>query len=86
MKRVVIEIPEEMYKWVYDVNKFFNDYGTSDFIDLIKNGTPLPEHHSDLVDKKEVYKKFYCRSMAKVASEVLNEVHAIIPATKEGAE
>lgn len=35
-----------MYKWVNDVNKFFDDYGTSDFIDLIKNGAPLPKGHS----------------------------------------
>ena len=40
--KLIIEMPEEMYKWVCDVNKFSNDYGTGDFVDLIKNGTPLP--------------------------------------------
>ena len=47
---LVIKIPEEMYKWVNDVNKFFDDYGTSDFIDLVKNGTPLPKGHGRLGD------------------------------------
>lgn len=47
---LVIKIPEEMYKWVNDVNKFFDDYGTSDFIDLVKNGTPLPKGHGRLID------------------------------------
>ena len=47
---LVIKIPEEMYKWVDDVNKFFNYYGTSDFVNLIKNGTPLPKGHGRLKD------------------------------------
>lgn len=47
---LVIKIPEEMYEWVNDVNKFFDDYGISDFIDLVKNGTPLPKEHGRLVD------------------------------------
>ena len=44
---LVIKIPEEMYKWVNDVNKNFDDYGTSDFIDLVKNGTPLNKSRGD---------------------------------------
>ena len=51
----------------------------------VKHGNLLPEHHGDLIDKKEVYKKFYCRSMAEVATEVLNEVNTIIPATDKTA-
>lgn len=47
---LIIKIPKEMYKWVYDVNKFSNDYGMGDFIDLIKNGTPLPKGHGRLKD------------------------------------
>ena len=47
---LVIKIPEEMYKWVDDVNKFFNYYGTSDFVDLVKKGTPLPKKHGRLMD------------------------------------
>lgn len=40
---LVIKIPEEMYKWVDDVNKFFNYYGTSDFVDLVKKDTTTKE-------------------------------------------
>ena len=47
---LVIKIPEEMYKWVNDVNKCFDDYGTSDFIDLVKNGIPLSKGHGKIVD------------------------------------
>lgn len=40
---LVIKIPEKMYKWVNDVNKFFEDYGTGDFVDLIKQGQQIFE-------------------------------------------
>lgn len=54
---LVIKIPEKMYKWVNDVNKFFDDYGTSDFIDLVKNGTPLPKGHGRLIDADALTEK-----------------------------
>lgn len=54
---LVIKIDEEMYKWVNDVNKFFGDYGTSDFIDLVKNGTPLPKGHGNLIDYDDLIAK-----------------------------
>lgn len=38
----VIDISEEMLEWVNDVNKFYIEYGIGDFIDVIKNGTPIP--------------------------------------------
>lgn len=47
---LVIKISEEMYKWVNDVNKFFDDYGINDFIDLVKNGIPVPRGHGRLID------------------------------------
>ena len=52
---LVIKIPEEMYKWVNEVNKFSDDYGISDFIDLVKNGTLLPEGHGRLGDLSKIY-------------------------------
>ncbi len=55
---LVIKIPEEMYKWVYDVNKFSDDYGTGDFIDLIKNGTTLDNLRAEIkeIKKDTMYK------------------------------
>ena len=37
-------MPEEMLEWVNDVNKFRIEYGIGDFIDVIKNGTPIPDN------------------------------------------
>ena len=56
---LVIKIPEEMYKWVNDVNRFFDDYGISDFIDLVKNGTPLPKGHGRLIDADKLQDYFW---------------------------
>lgn len=42
--KLIIDIPEEMLKWVNDANKFYNDYGLGDFIDVVKNGTPIPDN------------------------------------------
>lgn len=52
---LIIKIPEEMYKWVYDVNKFSNDYGMGDFIDLIKNGTTLDTLRAEIADMPKLY-------------------------------
>ena len=62
---LVIKIPEEMYKWVCDVNKFSNDYGTGDFIDLIKNGTLLSKHHGRLINADKL-----------IRDTIKNPVHA----------
>ena len=48
--QLVINISEEMYKWVNDANKIFNDYGVSDFIDLVKKGILIPKRCGRLVD------------------------------------
>lgn len=61
--QIVIEIPDEMYDWVNDPNKFFNTYGVIDFCDLVKNGTPLPKSHGDLIDRGFI--------VAKLLDEIL---------------
>lgn len=76
MKQILISVPDE---WLEGTPP--NLY---DVMGAVMNGTVLPEHYGDLVDKKEVYKKFYSRCLAEVATEVLSGVTTIIPATKEG--
>ncbi len=77
---LVIKIPEELY---IACEKLCKTHHLSRVEDAIGKGTPLPEHHSELVDKREVYKKFYNRCLAHIVGEVLSEVKTIIPATKE---
>lgn len=88
---LVIKIPEEMYKWVNDVNKFFGDYGTSDFIDLVKNGTPLPKGHGDLKDADAMINKlctdeaneFFGRVTCAEIMDFIGDEKTIIEADKE---
>ena len=69
--QVVIDIPEEMLEWVNDVNKFRIEYGLSDFIDVIKNGTPLPKGHGRLIDADYYAKTHIGGEMLKFAPTVL---------------
>ena len=85
---LVIKIPEEMYKWVYDVNKFSNDYGMGDFIDLIKNGTPLPKGHGRLIDVKQIVTEDECiwnsdGSCTTITTYDIDSTQTIIEADKE---
>ena len=77
---LVIKIPNNVYKAICDKNALGCDI--SDIKNVIRNGTPLPKGHGDLIDKKVVYKKFYSRCLAKVATEVFDETPTIIEADK----
>ena len=80
MAELVIKIPEEMYKWVNDVNKFFDDYGIGDFIDLVKNGTPLPKGHGRLIDADALNRKDV--NCANVPMNFIDTASTIIEADK----
>ena len=77
--QIVINITEELFKAT--VNSL-DANGIWDLRVAIKNGTSLPKGHGRLIDEKEVYKKFYCRCLAGVAKEVLDETSTIIEADR----
>lgn len=73
--QIVIDIPDELYDWVNDPNKFYNTYGVSDFCDLVKNGTPLSDGHGRLIDRSKIYKAIYaeednCTGMGMTLEEM----------------
>ena len=81
--QIVISITEELFKATV------NGMNSDEIWDLrvaVKNGTPLPKGHERLIDEREVYKKFYCRCLAGVAKEVLDETSTIIEADRGDAE
>lgn len=80
--QIVIDIDDNLYTRLFD-NGVDNYDDAVDMAKAIRKGTPLPKGHGRLVDAKEVYKKFYCRCLAGVAMEVLNETPTIIEADKE---
>jgi hypothetical protein len=82
--QIVINIPEEMYKWVYDVNKRFDDYGKGDFIDLIRNGTLIPNGHGRLIDADKLNRKDI--NCANVPMNFIDTAPTIIEAHGGNAE
>ena len=83
--QIVIEIPEEDYTNIKNAINSLIENGVeltsmSKVCLAIKDGAPLPKGHGRLIDEREVYKKFYCRCLAGVAKEVLDETSTIIEA------
>lgn len=86
MMEIVIKIPEWKYKSICEGVEASERCGVVgiDFNihEAIRNCTPLPKGHGGLIDEKEVYKKLYCRCLAGVAKEILDEISPIIEADK----
>lgn len=89
--KIVIEIPEEIYKHTqeYEIGGFNTENDATLFV-AIKNGTPLPKGHGDLIDKKDIdancvaYHTDYDGSWCYRISDIENNVPIIIEADKEG--
>lgn len=50
--KIVIEIPDQKYKWIVDNPQIYTD----DLCEAIRNGTLLPEHHGRLIDESKITK------------------------------
>lgn len=59
---LVIKIPEEEYKCVQLTGHIGNTTAVSN---ALLNGTPLPEHHGDLVDRNELLKQYGLENATK---------------------
>lgn len=85
--QIVIDITEEYYKILH---KIPDAYSTTDML-LIKYGTPLPEHHSDLIERDALlddvqdYGEGQCKLML-LDPHYVRRARAIISATKEGEQ
>jgi hypothetical protein len=78
---LVIKIPEEVYNSIQD-----NDYcgiSNADMYNAVKNGTPLPKGHGDLIDRNEVIKiLFDYHNGKKTIGQCIDDVPTIIEAEK----
>ena len=50
--KLVIEIPDQKYKWIVDNPQIYTD----DLCEAIRNGEQLPEHHGRLIDADAMQK------------------------------
>lgn len=71
--KIVIEISEEDYKLIKSYGKGSTNYRISlNLYDAVKNGVPLPKHHGDLIDRRELKKEVY------TTTEWNGDIHRII--------
>ena len=76
------------------MNKCSGDYGTSDFIDLIRNGTPIPKGHGRLIDVANLTQVIrpielddaYCAVTIETAKRLIHEVFNRMPTAVEADE
>lgn len=80
--KIVVDLPKEIYEFLQN-----NDTG-SVVDNAIKNGTPLPEHHGDLVDKYDILHDIDCDEEMRLGEnavwvcEVIRNAPTIIEATE----
>ena len=54
MMQIVIEIPDQKYKWIVNNPQTYTD----ELHEAIRNGTPLPKNHGRIIDADELYGDF----------------------------
>lgn len=74
--QIVIDISEEMYEEIIDESGI--DTMVIPFRDIIKNGTPLPKGHGDLVDISPYKGKVICSHLYNGVKKLI-EVDSIEP-------
>ena len=52
--KIVIDIPEDAYRQIRNWGVPTDELRRKIY-DIIDNGTPLPEHHGDLIDRTKLY-------------------------------
>lgn len=79
---IVVKISEDSYKAT--CNGYMLPPDVENVVQGIKNGTPLPKGHGDLIDRKELLKQPI--DEAYYPSNYVKFSHAIIEADREGEE
>lgn len=72
--QIVIDINEDVYRYAkgYNASSMLALREMSMCINAVANGTPLPKHHGDLIDRRELKKEVY------TTTEWNGDVHRII--------
>jgi len=68
--QIVIDIPEEDFKLIQSVNNTnLLLLAEARAMLAIKNGTPLPEHYGDLIDRNELLKQYGLENATKYGNK-----------------
>ena len=71
--KIVIDIPDKLYNTFHRGN-WSATYEGKKIRDIVMNGTPLPEHHGDLIDRTQLYNQ-----TAEWESQALEQVNRYNP-------
>lgn len=85
--KIVIDISERDYEFIKSVRSIMKNSDTferlaTDLFLSVKNGTPLPKRHGDLIDRDVAYDEFD-KACFSYEGGLLNRIPAVIPADKE---
>ena len=78
---LVIKIPEEIRKAIFD--GVYCGIADKRLFDAIKNGTPLPEGHGNIVDIDTLIDMFWDGNSMEITKYDLSVIEPIIEADKE---
>ena len=73
--KIVIDIPKDVYTRLFDNGIQDNEIAVDDVCEMaraLRLGTPLPKHHGDLIDRRELKKEVY------TTTEWNGDIHRII--------
>lgn len=87
--KIVIDIDDEDYKQIQDINSAFNGF-TARLYSTIRKGTPLPEHHGRLIDadafQKYCFNKNFDKRLSDGGLATINFFLGLQPTIIEGSE
>ena len=91
--QLIIDIPEEEYKWIKKSDKtVFADVASKEcMLNAIKNGTPLPKGHGELKDINAIKQKlmiwdYKVNAIPNYAWKCIEDAPIIIEADKEDSD
>jgi len=73
--QLIIEIPEDVYREIMDGSDIEIYYGEIIVVkdswasNIMRNGTPLPEHYGDLIDRTELLKQYGLENATKYGNK-----------------
>lgn len=81
--KIVIDIPKKAYENI-KAEKEIDWLGVENILDCIRNGTPLPKGHGDLIYRTEAIKNLFdYHNGKKTIGQCIDDVPTIIEADKE---
>ena len=87
--KIVIDIPKESYK------RFIDEWtGTTEILQAVRHGTPLPEHHGDLIDVNVLKNNIHYVPLAPIfqgdyvtyRNVIFADILDVLPTIIEGSE